>query len=167
MRCARLDMLRDPFAGRVMMLIELMEAEGIAMVPFETHRSLQRQAYLYAKGRDDDGNEVRPREVVTNANPGESAHNWGIACDFVLDVDVINVRMREWRGKLYPDAWDVITPEAAETWRKFGKAVESCGLVWGGRWRRPDRPHVELPRWEAHRPADWRLVVRRTVGPVV
>jgi hypothetical protein len=30
-------------------------------------------------------------------------------------------------------------------WERWGGLAEAAGLVWGGRWRRPDRPHVELP----------------------
>lgn len=35
----------------------------------------------------------------------------------------------------------------AETWpwEAYGLALETQGLVWGGRWKMLDRPHAELP----------------------
>ena len=45
------------------------------------HRSYEEQAALYAKGRDEPG----PR--VTNAQPGYSNHNFGIAVDFGIFND--------------------------------------------------------------------------------
>lgn len=29
-------------------------------------------------------------------------------------------------------------------WQEFGRIAEECGLVWGGRWKKPDRPHVQM-----------------------
>jgi peptidoglycan L-alanyl-D-glutamate endopeptidase CwlK len=172
MRCKRLDMLKDPFAGRVMLLVELCATESIHVAPFETHRSLQRQMQLYAKGRAEttpgDWVIVNRSKIVTRAKPGESAHNWDMAADFVLDVDRVPVRMREWRGKMHADAWDDETPEAVDTWEKFGQAARSCGLNWGGDFKSiRDLPHVEMPGWQSHRRADWKLEVRRVIGPIV
>lgn len=28
-------------------------------------------------------------------------------------------------------------------WEQFGQIAESCGLEWGGRWKKPDYPHVQ------------------------
>lgn len=33
--------------------------------------------------------------------------------------------------------------------RAFGEFAERYGFVWGGRWSKPDMPHVELPNWRA------------------
>lgn len=30
-------------------------------------------------------------------------------------------------------------------WEQFGQIAEECGLRWGGRWSKPDYPHVEDP----------------------
>lgn len=93
---------------------------------------------------------TRPR--VTRAAPGESPHGWGRACDYVLDVHRVEVRVRAWHGKLVPDAWDYDTPSAAAIWQRFGACAEEHGLTWGGRWTFRDLPHVEDPRWRAARP---------------
>lgn len=28
-------------------------------------------------------------------------------------------------------------------WEEFGRIADKCGLEWGGRWKRPDIPHVQ------------------------
>ncbi len=84
-------------------------------------RSYAEQAALYAQGR------TAPGKVVTNARPGYSNHNFGIA----VDVGIF-------KGKVYLAE----CPEYAT----LGPVGEKCGLLWGGRWAKPktDRPHYEF-----------------------
>jgi peptidoglycan L-alanyl-D-glutamate endopeptidase CwlK len=58
---------------------------------------------------------------VTFARGGESAHNFGLAVDF------------------YAGDWDPMSYEL------LGKMVKMRGLIWGGDFRSPDRPHVQWP----------------------
>ncbi len=122
----------DPeFGKRLQHLRELLQQHGLSMKITEGRRSLARQAELYAQGRQGDR---RPR--VTNARPGQSPHNWGLAADFVfLDA----------KGKV---TW-------SGDWAAFGAQVRAAGLTWGGDFRTlKDRPHVELPKWRAHIPKE-------------
>jgi hypothetical protein len=54
---------------------------------------------------------------------------------------------------LWPYIPGTLTPDfgaGAESLARYlaiGEAAERFGLVWGGRWTKPDRPHVELPGW--------------------
>lgn len=66
--------------------------------------------------------------IVTNAGAGESRHEFGEA------FDVVPMR---WDQRLVP-AW------ASPHWKKLGEIGEALGLVWGGTWRKPDRPHFQL-----------------------
>lgn len=85
----------------------------------EGYRTLERQAELYAQGRTKAGN------IVTNAKPGESYHNWGVAVDFVFKHEGYNAK--------------------EELWTTLGLIIEKHGFSWGGRWKNfPDRPHAEL-----------------------
>lgn len=59
--------------------------------------------------------------TVSNAQGGESAHNFGLAVDF------------------YAGDWD------AASYDLLGQMVAGRGLVWGGSWKHPDRPHVQWP----------------------
>lgn len=101
---------------------------NIRAVPVHGFRSLEEQAALYAKGRTAKG----PR--VTNAKPGQSAHNYGLAMDYVPFVGRRTYNVKP--------LW----------WVKFGMAARAAGLEWGGSWKRfIDRPHVQMPNWRQYK----------------
>lgn len=101
---------------------------GLELLVTCTTRTMQEQADLYAEGR------TAPGHIVTNAQPGQSAHQYGMALDF---VPIIN-------GK---PCWDDSNP----VWEIAGKLAESCGLEWAGRWSKfREYPHVQLPNWLSH-----------------
>ena len=54
-------------------------------------------------------------------------HNKGLA----FDVVPMN------RGQRLLPQW------ASPHWKKLGEIGEQLGLAWGGRWKKPDRPHFE------------------------
>jgi hypothetical protein len=87
---------------------------------FETLRTAERQSYLYGFGRQyDDG-----RGVVTKAKTNlRSWHGYGLAADIVHETRLWSVK------PLF--------------WHMLGEVSESHGLTWGGRWKNPDRPHVQ------------------------
>ena len=100
---------------------------GIEVLITCTYRSGIEQAELYAMGRTAKG------KIVTNAKAGESLHN---------------IMLNGWPGARAFDAvpivlgkpmWDAEHPH----WEKLGIIGERVGLQWGGRWRKPDRPHFE------------------------
>src|SRR5262249_50446166 len=70
---------------------------------------------------------TRPGKIVTRAKGGESAHNFGLAVDF----------MRAFGEALTEPDW---LPTSYVT---LGAVSMSHGLVWGGRFSSPDRPHVQ------------------------
>lgn len=44
--------------------------------------------------------------------------------------------------------WDPkadVDKDGVPDYEAVGRIAEACGLVWGGRWKTPDYPHVELP----------------------
>lgn len=120
-----LDKLYLPFTERLMQLLANCRARGVEYHAISGYRSDAEQMALWAQGRTREG------PIVTNARAGESAHNYGLAVDLCRDADV------DRRG-LQPD-W---SPEAYEV---LGEEARKLGLVWGGDWRRPDRPHVQWP----------------------
>lgn len=65
-------------------------------------------------------------EADANATRGagsrRSMHMWGVAADFAD-------RATRWSDPAFFAA--------------LGEQAERQGLVWGGRWQRPDRPHVQ------------------------
>lgn len=86
----------------------------------EGYRSLTRQDVLYSQGRTTSG------RIVTNAKPGESLHNYGVAFDICFT------------GKNpYP------TNE--KVWKEIGQIGKELGFEWGGDWKTfRDMPHFEL-----------------------
>jgi peptidoglycan LD-endopeptidase CwlK len=87
-------------------------AQHIDVIITSTYRDAEAQAALYAQGRSAPGN------IVTNAKPGESYHNWKCAFDFV--------GLRFGRP-----VWDAADP----MWGYLGELGESVGLEWAGRWK--------------------------------
>jgi peptidoglycan L-alanyl-D-glutamate endopeptidase CwlK len=84
-------------------------------------RTYAEQAELYAQGR------TKPGPIVTNAGPGRSNHNFGIAFDVGL-----------FKGADYL--------EDSPQYAAVAKVAKTHGLEWGGDWKKfPDEPHYQLP----------------------
>lgn len=86
--------------------------EGIDVLITSTYRDAASQQALYSQGR------TVPGKRVTNAQAGESMHNWKCAFDF---VPIVN-------GKAMWNSTDLFT--------RCGEIAESVGLEWAGRWTR-------------------------------
>jgi|TARA_Y100001934_G_scaffold171878_1_gene203863 peptidoglycan L-alanyl-D-glutamate endopeptidase CwlK len=83
-------------------------------------RTWDEQARLYAQGR------TLPGKIVTNAKPGQSLHNYGLA------IDVVEIK----DGKAL---WN--NPD----WEKIARLGKSIGFEWGGDWKSfKDKPHFEM-----------------------
>jgi len=138
----KLEDLDPEFREKIGELLVAAQALGLAVVLVQGYRSSLEQELIYAKGRTRPGEPCRhtlpPRSrpvgtckahpfgaTVTKAKPGQSWHEAGLAVDFAWKVG----NSVSWDGP----------------WEKLGTLAESLGLKWGGRWRSPDRPHVEMP----------------------
>lgn len=91
-------------------------------------RSWNQQQAIWLKGRDADGNVVNKDEVVTNAPPGHSWHEFGLAVDCVP------------RSLLPVKGW---APESI-LWGLITKIAESYGLSCGACWMHKDLPHLQI-----------------------
>ena len=76
--------------------IKACATEGISVAISETFRTVAEQDALYAQGR------TKPGNIVTNAKGSSyrSQHQWGIAFDFYLKMDV------DGDGKISDDAYN-------------------------------------------------------------
>lgn len=93
---------------------------GVHPVIVQTLRTFEEQALLYQKGR------TRPGPIVTNAKPGTSYHQYGLALDFCLQIN----------GKL---VWSV-----NKDWMTVVNIFKEYGFSWGGDWSSlKDYPHLE------------------------
>lgn len=103
-------------------------AEAVRITPVGVHpfitqtlRTFAQSDALYAQGRSN------PGKIVTNAKAGQSYHNYGLALDFVNQVN----------GKT---PWIV-----DDNWMKVVKVFKKHGFVWGGDFKSiPDAPHFEM-----------------------
>ncbi|OBS12527.1 peptidoglycan L-alanyl-D-glutamate endopeptidase [Elizabethkingia miricola] len=92
-------------------------------------RTDQEQAALYAQGR------TIPGKTVTNAKPGQSIHNYGLAVDIVL---IIDGRTASWDTKA---DWD---KDGIADWMECVAVFKHFGWDWGGNWATfKDMPHFE------------------------
>jgi hypothetical protein len=99
--------------------------------PFRGYASVEEQDALYQQGR------TRPGKIVTWAQGGTSAHNYGCASDWTL----------------FEKGTPIWMPISDFRWRVYQQAIEKVGARWGGDWngnhdyrdeRKVDGPHNEL-----------------------
>ncbi len=127
-----LDDLAPVFRPYALAFRDACHAAGLDVLIYCTLRSLAEQADLYAQGR------TAPGKRVTNAPPGSSAHNYGLALDGVPLV----------AGKA---VWTT-AGLGADLWRRYGDCARAAGCEWAGDWTRfREYPHVQMPDWRTHR----------------
>lgn len=120
MSSRRLEDLHALVTDKAQQLIALAHAKGIELLVTSTLRTFEEQAELFALGR------TKPGKKVTNAKPGESWHNFGLAFDV---VPLIN-------GKA---VWN------SPFWDHIGALGKQVDLAWGGDFKSfKDRPHFEF-----------------------
>ncbi len=97
--------------------------EGINVQISCGYRSNAEQQRLFNQGRTTPGN------IVTNAKPGQSLHNYGLAVDYFLTNESGTTAI-----------WTVNA-----NWRRVAAIAKSLGFSWGGDWTGfVDYPHLEM-----------------------
>lgn len=92
-------------------------------------RTFAEQLALYEQGR------TKPGAKVTNAKPGQSFHNYGLAIDFAL---IIDGKIASWETN---KDWD---NDKTNDWMEVVNIFKKAGWSWGGDWRSfKDYPHLE------------------------
>ena len=107
--------LQPAVADKCQKHIDACIAAGIDLLVTCTLRDWDEQARLYRQGR------TAPGGIVTNAKPGDSAHNYGLA------YDVVPMRNSK-------PVWGTIADMDKALWTRVGEIGESVGLEWAGRW---------------------------------
>ena len=98
---------------------------GNATVRFSTLRTFAEQNALYAQGR------TKPGPIVTNAQAGQSYHNYGLALDIVLLVD------KDKNGTFESVAWDTVGDydgDKVADWAECTRIFKKYGWTWGADW---------------------------------
>lgn len=119
----RLKDVHPELARRVRQMSDMLELEGITIRVTQGLRSWAEQAKLYDQGRSE------PGVVVTNAQPGHSYHQFGLAADV---VPLVKDGQADWNPQ-HP------------AWQRLVAVGTSLGLESGSLWRSfPDYPHFQL-----------------------
>jgi peptidoglycan L-alanyl-D-glutamate endopeptidase CwlK len=115
----RISKLHPIIRDRARAFIAACQQRGIFLRITSGLRTFDEQAEEYAKGR------TAPGSIVTNAEPGESYHNYGLAIDVV--------EMKDGEG-----LWD------NPNWNTIASIGKSFGFRWGGDFNSfKDIPHFE------------------------
>lgn len=96
---------------------------GSEWAPFYGFRSFELQDALFAVGR------TTPGTIITNARGGESAHNYGCASDWTVWAE---------------DGEPIWLKPTDTKWKEFDDACIAARGQWGGLFKNPDCPHVQL-----------------------
>lgn len=150
-----LSLLQPEFLTKLESAMAEAARQGVHMVPYETERDVWQQARLWRRSRTtaqvrqrvknlrlvgahfiaDVIEQVGPQKTgpwATNALPGQSWHQWGLACDLYWD-------------KNGPDVPGGIEWNDLTGYRKFAEIAQKAGLTSGFFWQSRDAVHVQLP----------------------
>lgn len=97
--------------------------QGVSLTVTQGLRTMEEQQALYDQGR------TKPGAIVTNARPGDSWHNHGLA----FDVAIFDGGKPSW-------------PNDSQLWAKIGAIGKANGLTWGGEFK----SILDLPHFEFH-----------------
>jgi peptidoglycan L-alanyl-D-glutamate endopeptidase CwlK len=121
----RLKEVYPPLAEAVRYMYEELVRQDIVIRVTSGYRSFKEQEKLYAQGRTAEG------KRVTNARPGHSMHNFGLAVDLAPGI----IGVTPWK----PD-WNDKSP----SWQQMLRLGMLMELECGGNWRNfPDLPHYQ------------------------
>ncbi|WP_246206701.1 M15 family metallopeptidase [Virgibacillus ihumii] len=120
----------DPVvAKKTRQLVQMAARNGINVVITDKVRTKKEQNQLYAQGRTTGGN------IVTYAKGGESYHNYGLAVDYALKND---------NGEIIWDTNYDGNNNGQADWFEVADMAKKLGFEWGGDWRNPDYPHLQM-----------------------
>ena len=127
---ARLNSVHPILNAVVGLLVLDFEAaeKGDSLIVVQGKRDWSDQEGLWLQGRNGSGEIVDPGKVVTNAPPGHSWHEFGMAVDLVPN-SLIGIR-----------GWQPTSP----LWKIIADLAKRRGLTSGFCWHHEDLPHVQL-----------------------
>lgn len=139
MSTTKIDTLEPEFHKKVdLVRLDALKLTGYEWVVVSATRTIKEQHGLYmqkndGKDNDGDGKIDESDERVTNADGGQSPHNFGMGCDCAPLLA---------NGEIW---WGA--PKSM--WKMYRYCVEKQGLTWGGNFKSLyDAPHMEDPRWK-------------------
>jgi peptidoglycan LD-endopeptidase CwlK len=127
------NLLCPAFAAQLVEFEAKLKQAELPFALFMGLRTFEDQDELYAQGR------TAPGKIVTNARGGDSWHCYGLAADYVLDLNGEKPGL-QW-------SWDIkadMNADGFNDWRNMADIAYECGLEPGYYWKRfPDAPHIQ------------------------
>lgn len=126
---SKIDTLEPDFKEQIQQLLQATEGvTGRKWVVTDGRRTMAEQRKLYNQGRTTKG------KVVTNAQAGSSAHNFGYAADL---------------APLATDGKTIDWNAPKEIWKRMADIAIEMGLTAGFYFHTIfDAPHIESPKWK-------------------
>lgn len=122
---ASLNTVHPVLAGKVRAAATTLAGRGTYLCVYSGMRTAAEQNKLYAQGR------TLPGHKVTNAQAGQSMHNYGFAVDVVPYLTGSGGQLN----------WNTSTPQ----YRAMVDALKAQGLEWGGDWTHfKDMDHFQM-----------------------
>src|ERR1700761_4994514 len=123
----RLQAVHPILQNKIRSVASALESQGTVIRVVQGLRSWYDQAKIYAQGR------TAPGAIVTNAPPGHSMHEFGLAVDCEPSLNGLD-------GPYDPDG-----VAGSPRYLAMRAIAEAQGLVSGSRWSHPvDWPHLQL-----------------------
>lgn len=121
---ASFDSLDTAFQNNILALAGAMPHDSQFLIGTRTWAEQQK---LYDQGRDKNGKIIDKSKIITNAKPGQSAHNYSLAAD-ILPINPDTGR-GDWN---YARGFEIMAAQA-----------KKIGLTAGHYWNFKDSPHIE------------------------
>jgi peptidoglycan L-alanyl-D-glutamate endopeptidase CwlK len=117
--------------GKVEIVLDNCHKAGSEYWAISGLRSFEEQAKIYAQGRDANGKVIDAKLVVSNAPPGSSLHNFGLAVDCAKDKEATKLGLQpDWLAPSY----QVLADEA-----------KKLDVEPGFYWKFKDPGHIQVP----------------------
>lgn len=125
----RIELLHPKLRDEVLAILLEVESKGVFIRITQGLRTVAEQDALYAQGR------TKPGSKVTNAQGGNSFHNWGLAVDFcLLHKD----------GKISWSLTEDMDKDGKKDWMEVVEVFKKYNWKWGGDFKSiKDNPHFE------------------------
>ena len=125
----KISKLHPKLRNEVLQIVKDLIEKGIIIRIVQGLRTFDEQHKLFLQ---------RPK--ITNADAGQSYHNYGLAIDFCLLVD------KDKNGTYESISWDLnadLDGDKKKDWLEVVEEFEKHGWSWGGYWKFKDNPHFE------------------------
>lgn len=120
---ARLSFVNPSLAAKIKQMADMVYNEGIQFRVTQGYRTYADQAAIYSQGRTTSG------KIVTNAPPGHSWHEFGLAVDVAPDDPSLPGYQPDWN-------------ESHPAWTRLVAVGISLGMLNGKSFK--DEPHFQL-----------------------